>query len=92
MRGTILNGNLEKTVKIIFQISIQNQLSRAVSHGPGIEPNLHVTEESQQISKNIEQLMKEGLKEIINERDGVNVAECRSKIIYNDNNNNNEML
>ncbi len=29
--------------------------------------------------------MKTGLKEIIQENDGVKVAECRSKIAYNDN-------
>ncbi len=92
IRGTISNGDLEKIVSDLPDNDTES-FSKAVSYGLGIQPNPHITsEESQQISESIEQLMKQGLKEIIKEKDGVKVAECRSKIVYSDNNNNNEML
>jgi hypothetical protein len=82
VRGTILNGNLEKIV---------NDFSNndTMYNGLGIEPNPHITSvEGHQISDNIDQLMETRLKEIIEEKDGVKAAECRSKIVYNDNNEN----
>ncbi len=92
IRGTILNGDLEKLVNN-FPNSDTRLFSKTVSYGLGIQPNPHITnEESQHISKNIEQLMEMGLKEIISEKDGVKVAECRSKIVYNDNKNNKETI
>ncbi len=85
IRGTILNGNLEKIVND-YSNNDTGSFSKTVSYGIGIQPNPHITGvESQQISESIEQLMTTGLKEIINEKDGVKVAECRSKIVYNDN-------
>jgi hypothetical protein len=35
--------------------------------------------------------MEKGLKEIINEKDGVKAAECRSKIVYNGDENNKQV-
>jgi hypothetical protein len=85
IRGTILNGNLEKIVND-YSYNDTGSFSKTVPYGLGILPNAHITSvESQQISESIEQLMKTGLKEIIQENDGVKVAECRSKIVYNDN-------
>ncbi|HYO06147.1 MAG TPA: hypothetical protein VER14_04110, partial [Phototrophicaceae bacterium] len=92
IRGTILNGDLKKLVNN-FPNSDTGLFSKTVPYGLGIQPNPHITsEESQHISKNIEQLMERGLKEIISEKDGVKVAECRSKIVYNDNKNNKETI
>ncbi len=83
IRGTILNGNLEKIVNN-FPNNDTESFTKTVSYGIGVQPNPHITnEESQQISKNIEQLMGNGLKEIIDEKDGVKLAECRSSIVYN---------
>jgi len=82
VRGNILNGNLEKIV---------NDFSNndTMSNGLGIQPNPHITSvEGHQISDNIDQLMEKRLKEIIEEKDGVKAAECRSKIVYNSNNEN----
>ncbi len=88
IRGTILNGDLERLVNN-FPNNNTESLSKTVPYGLGIQPNPHITsEESQQISKNIEQMMEKGLKEIISEKDGVKAAECRSKIVYNDIKNN----
>jgi hypothetical protein len=51
----------------------------------GIQSNPHITsEESLQISKNIDQFIKNGIKNIIDNNDGVKKAECRSKIVYED--------
>jgi hypothetical protein len=92
IRGTILNGDLEKLVNN-FPNNDTESLSKTVPYGLGIQPNPHITsEESQQISKKIEQFMGNGLKEIISEKDGVKAAECRSKIVYNDIINNKETL
>jgi hypothetical protein len=92
IRGTILNGNLEKVVNE-FPGNDTQSFSKTVSYGIGIQPNSYITnEESQQISKNIDQFMEKGLKEIINEKDGVKAAECRSKIVYNGDANNKEVL
>jgi hypothetical protein len=89
--GTILNGNLEKVVNE-FPNNDTRLFSKTISYGLGIQPNPHITnEESQQISKNIEQFMEKGLKEIINEKDGVKAAECRSKIVYNGDENNKQV-
>jgi hypothetical protein len=86
IRGTILNGNLEKTVINDYSSNDTGSFSKTVSYGLGIQPNPHITgAESQQISESIEQLMEKGLKEIIAEKEGVKAAECRSKIVYNDN-------
>ncbi len=85
IRGTVLNGNLEKIVND-FSINDAGAFSKTVSYGLGVQPNPHITSgESQQISENIEEFMKTGLEEIIEEKAGVKVAECRSKIVYNDN-------
>jgi hypothetical protein len=85
IRGTILNGDLEKIVND-FSNNYMGPFSKTVSYGLGIQPNPHITsDESKQISENIEQFMEKGLKEIIEEKDGVKVAECRSKIVYSDN-------
>ena len=92
IRGTILNGDLEKMANN-FPNNKTESLSKTVPYGLGIQPNPHITsEESQLISKNIEQLMERGLMEIISEKDGVKVAQCRSKIVYNDNKNNKETI
>ena len=86
IRGTILNGNLEKIVNDYSSNDTAVSFSKTVSYGLGIQPNPHITSaESQQISESIEQLTEKGLKEIISEKDGVKAAECRSKIVYNDN-------
>ena len=85
IRGTILNGNLEKIISD-YSNNDTGSFSKTVPYGLGILPNPHITSvESQQISESIEQFMKTGLKKIIQENDGVKVAECRSKIVYNDN-------
>ena len=79
VRGIILNGNLEKIV---------NDFSNndTISYGLGIQPNPYISStESHQIGENIDKLMETRLKEIIEEKEGVKAAECRSKIVYNDN-------
>jgi hypothetical protein len=79
VRGIILNGNLEKIV---------NDFSNndTISYGLGIQPNPYISStESHQIGEKIDKLMETRLKEIIEEKEGVKAAECRSKIVYNDN-------
>ena len=79
VRGTILNGNLEMIVNDFSNTDI-------ISYGLGIQPNPYITSaESHRISENIDKLMEMRIKEIIEEKDGIKPAECRSKIVYNDN-------
>lgn len=79
VRGTILNGNLERIVNDFSNTDI-------ISYGLGIQPNPYITSaESHRISENIDKLMEMRIKEIIEEKDGIKPAECRSKIVYNDN-------
>ncbi|MDQ4074040.1 MAG: hypothetical protein M3162_07015 [Thermoproteota archaeon] len=85
VKGTISNSNLER---IINSSSVENNganHTQTISFELGIQPNPHITQtENQQITKTINDIMLNRVKEIIAEKEGVKEAECRSKIIYND--------
>ena len=64
---------------------IIESFGKTVLYGLGIQSNPHITsEESLQISKDINQFIQNGIKKIIDNNDGVKKAECRSKIVYGD--------
>ena len=84
LKGTISNEDFQKLVNNTYSNNTES-FSKTVLFSLGIQSNPHITsEESQQISKNIEQFMKNGIKKIIDSNDGVKQAECRSKIVYED--------
>ena len=84
LKGTITNGALEKLVNNSYSNNTE-YFSKTVLFSLGIQSNSHITsEESLQISKNIDQFIKNGIKKIIDNNDGVRKAECRSKIVYED--------
>ncbi|MDP8906617.1 MAG: hypothetical protein M3M88_03755 [Thermoproteota archaeon] len=87
VKGTMSNGNLER---IINSSNVENNganHTQTIAFGLGIQPNPYITpSESQQITKNIYDIMLNRVKEIIAEKEGVKEAECRSKFVYNDNN------
>jgi hypothetical protein len=87
VKGTISNGNLERLINSSIIESNGANLTQTMVSGLGIQPNPYITQvESQQITKNIDEIMLNRIKEIIAEKEGVKEAECRSKIVYNDNN------
>jgi hypothetical protein len=84
LKGTISNENLQKLVNDSYS-NDTDSFSKTVLFSLGIQSNPHITsEESQHISKSTEQFMKNGIKKIIDNNDGVKQAECRSKIVYED--------
>ena len=84
LKGTITNGALKKLVNTSYSNNTES-FSKTVLFSLGIQSNSHITnEESLQISKNIDQFIKNGIKNIIDNNDGVKKAECRSKIVYED--------
>ena len=84
LKGTIINGALKKLVNTPY-LNNTESFSKTVLFSLGIQSNSHITsEESLQISKNIDQFIKNGIKKIIDNNDGVKKAECRSKIVYED--------
>ncbi len=84
LKGTITNGALKKLVNNSYSNNTE-YFSKTVLFSLGIQSNSHITsEESQQISKNIDQFIKNGIKKIIDNNDGIKKAECRSKIVYED--------
>lgn len=83
-KGTIINGDLKKLVNEPFSNNTES-FSKTVLSSLGIQSNPHITgEESLQISKDINQFIRNGIKKIIENSDGVKKAECRSKIVYED--------
>jgi hypothetical protein len=84
LKGTIINGALKKLVNTPY-LNNTESFSKTVLFSLGIQSNSHITsEESLQLSKNIDQFIKNGIKKIIDNNDGVKKAECRSKIVYED--------
>lgn len=87
VKGTISNGNLEKIINSSIVENNGANHTQTIAFGLGIQPNPYITpSESQQITKNIYDIMLNRVKEIIAEKEGVKEAECRSKFVYNDNN------
>jgi len=83
VKGTISNGNLEKIInnRLVKNNGAAN--TQTIDFGLGIQPNPFITQaESQQITKNIDDIMTSKVKKIITEKEGVKEAECRSKIVY----------
>ena len=84
VRGTIMNEDLKKLVDESYSNNTES-FSKTILFSLGIQSNPHITsEESLQISKSINQFTQNGIKEIIDNNDGVKKAECRSKIVYED--------
>ena len=91
VKGTIANGNLERVINSSTMKNDDTNRSQTIAFSLGIQPNPYITQvESQQITKNIGQLMLNRINEIISEKEDVKEAECRSKIVYNDNHNNDD--
>ena len=87
VKGTISNGNLERIINSSIVENNGANHTQTIAFGLGIQPNPYITpSESQQITKNIYDIMLNRVKEIIAEKEGVKEAECRSKFVYNDNN------
>lgn len=87
VKGTMSNGNLERIINSSIVENNGANHTQTIVFGLGIQPNPHITpSESQQITKNIYDIMLNRVKEIIAEKEGVKEAECRSKFVYNDNN------
>ncbi len=87
VKGTMSNGNLERIINSSIVENNGANHTQTIAFGLGIQPNLYITpSESQQITKNIYDIMLNRVKEIIAEKEGVKEAECRSKMVYNDNN------
>jgi hypothetical protein len=60
-----------------------NPLSKSTAGSIGIQPNPQITsQEGMQISATTNSFMKKGIQDIIDSKDGVKPAECRSKIQY----------
>jgi hypothetical protein len=86
VKGTMSNSNLERVINSNLAENNRANHTQKIAFGLGIQPNPYITTgESQQITKNIHDIMLNRIKEIIAEREGVKEAECRSKIVYNDN-------
>jgi len=84
VRGTIINEDLKRLVDESYSNNTES-FSKTILFSLGIQSNPYITsEESLQISKNINQFIQNGIKEIIANNDGVKKAECRSKIVYED--------
>ncbi len=87
IKGTVSNGILERIINSSLLENNGANHTQTIAFGLGIQPNPYITQaESQQITKNIQDIMLNRVKEIIAEKEGVKEAECRSKIVYNDNN------
>ena len=87
VKGTMSNGNLERLINSSIVENNGANHTQTIAFSLGIQPNPYITpSESQQITKNIYDIMLNRVKEIIAEKEGVKEAECRSKIVYNDNN------
>lgn len=87
VKGTMSNGNLERIINSSIVENNGANHTQTIDFGLGIQPNPYITpSESQQITKNIYDIMLNRVKEIIAEKEGVKEAECRSKFVYNDNN------
>jgi hypothetical protein len=87
VKGTMSNGNLERIINSSIVENNGANHTQTIAFGLGIQPNPYITpSESQQITKNIYDIMLNRVKEIIAEKEGVKEAECRSKIVYNNNN------
>ncbi|MEJ7640854.1 MAG: hypothetical protein WKF36_01530 [Candidatus Nitrosocosmicus sp.] len=83
-KGTIINEDLKKLVDESYSNNTES-FSKTILLSLGIQSNPYITsEESLQISKNINQFIQNGIKKIIDNNDGVKKAECRSKIVYED--------
>ncbi len=84
LKGNILNEDLKKLVNDSNSNNTES-FSKTILFSLGIQSNPYITsKESQQISKNIDHFMSNGIRKIIDNRDGVKEAECRSKIVYED--------
>jgi hypothetical protein len=83
IKGVVSNAILEQIASNISE----NNIGATVNSMPkfGILPNSGIsTSESAAISNSTHQFMTNGIKKIIQEKDGVQETECRSTIIYND--------
>jgi hypothetical protein len=87
VKGTMSNGNLERIINSSIVENNGANHTQTIAFGLGIQPNPYITpSESQQITKNIYDIMLNRVKEIIAEKEGVKEAECRSKMVYTENN------
>ena len=83
IKGVVSNVILEQIVRNISG----NDIGATMNSMPkfGILPNSGIsTSESAAISNSTQQFMTSGIKQIIQEKDGVQETECRSTIIYHD--------
>ncbi len=83
IKGKITDENFEKIIKNEFNISDYNSFIKTIVHSLGIESNAFLTsQESKQITKQMEHFTEDGLEKIVDEKDGVKPIECSNKITY----------
>ena len=82
MKSSEIVGFLNEINKTIVDTNSKENL-----YSFGIQPNIHISKvESHQIGQKLNHFMKDGLTSISYKQDGVKNAECRTKIVYDDEN------
>jgi hypothetical protein len=82
VKATVTKNELKK---IVNDLSIKDviPLSKTVAGSIGLQPTLYITsEEGKIISLKSTQFLRKGIQEIINSKEGVKPAECRSTVPY----------
>lgn len=84
IKGTMSNYEIVELLRKINN-NITDNHSRENLYSFGIQPNIQISnEESHQISQKINSFMKNGLTSISDRENGVKNTECRTKIVYSD--------
>ena len=82
VKATVTKNELKK---IVNDLSIKDvtPLSKTAAGSIGLQPTLYITsEEGKIISLKSTQFLRKGIQEIINSKEGVKPAECRSAVEY----------
>jgi hypothetical protein len=84
IKGKMKNSDIVTYLEDISK-NKETVINRNSLHNFGILPNKYISgQESNEISKTIDMFMENGLKAISVNDNGVNKAECRTKIVYGD--------
>jgi hypothetical protein len=82
VKATVTKNELKK---IVDDLSVKDliPLSKTAAGSIGLQPNVYMTpEEGKIISLKSTQFLRKGIQEIINSKEGVKPAECRSTVPY----------
>lgn len=86
VKGTMKNSEIVGFLNEINKTIVDTN-SKENLYSFGIQPNIHISKvESHQIGQKLNHFMKDGLTSISYKQDGVKNAECRTKIVYDDEN------